>query len=173
MLKRAHFHSLTCSIIASGNSEKTKIPSNSVDYLFIDPPFGANLMYSELNFLWESWLKVFTNNQPEAIENKVQGKTLNDYRRLMTDCFKEAFRILKPGRWMTIEFSNTQDAVWNAIQTAIQEAGFIVANVAALDKQARQLQSGYDHHRRQTRPHHFRLQTQWRPRRTLYPNRRH
>jgi len=36
---------------------------------------------------------------------------------------------------MTIEFSNTQAAVWNAIQTAIQEAGFIVANVAALDKQ--------------------------------------
>ena len=91
-------------------------------------------MYSELNFLWEAWLKVFTNNKTEAIENKVQGKTLNDYRRLMTDCFKEAFRILKPGRWMTIEFSNTQASVWNAIQTAIQEAGFIVANVAALDK---------------------------------------
>jgi len=105
-----------------------------LDYIFIDPPFGSNIMYSELNFLWESWLKVFTNNQPEAIENKVQGKTLNDYRRLMTNCFNEAFRILKPGRWMTIEFSNTQAAVWNAIQTSVQEAGFVIANVSALDK---------------------------------------
>ena len=35
---------------------------------------------------------------------------------------------------MTVEFSNTQAAVWNAIQTALQEAGFVVANVSALDK---------------------------------------
>jgi hypothetical protein len=35
---------------------------------------------------------------------------------------------------MTVEFSNTQAAVWNAIQTALQEAGFVVANVAALEK---------------------------------------
>ena len=54
---------------------------------------------------------------------------------LMTKCFAEAFRVLKPGRWMTVEFSNTQAAVWNAIQTALQEAGFVVANVSALDKE--------------------------------------
>ena len=91
-------------------------------------------MYSELNFLWEAWLKVFTNNRTEAIENKAQGRSLDDYRQLMTACFKEAYRVLKPGRWMTVEFSNTKASVWNAIQTALQEAGFIVANVAALDK---------------------------------------
>jgi len=92
-------------------------------------------MYSELNFLWEAWLKVFTNNKSEAIENKTQGKDLDDYRGLMATCFKEAFRVLKPGRWMTVEFSNTQASVWNSIQTALQEAGFVVANVSALDKQ--------------------------------------
>jgi hypothetical protein len=35
---------------------------------------------------------------------------------------------------MTIVFSNTQAAVWNGIQTALQEAGFVIANVSALDK---------------------------------------
>lgn len=35
---------------------------------------------------------------------------------------------------MTVEFSNTQASVWNTIQTALQEAGFVVANVSALDK---------------------------------------
>jgi DNA modification methylase len=114
--------------------ERSHIASESIDYIFTDPPFGANIMYSELNFLWEAWLKVFTNNRTEAIENKVQGKTLDDYRQLMTACFKEAYRVLKPGRWMTVEFSNTKASVWNAIQTALQEAGFIVANVSALDK---------------------------------------
>ena len=42
--------------------------------------------------------------------------------------------MLKPGRWMTVEFSNTNASVWNSIQTALTEAGFIVANVSALDK---------------------------------------
>lgn len=112
-----------------------QIPENSVDYVFIDPPFGSNLMYSELNSLWEGWLKVFTMDTDEAIENRSQGKVLDDYRRLMSQCFREVFRILKPGRWATIEFSNTQASVWNSIQTAIQEAGLVVANVSALNKQ--------------------------------------
>lgn len=108
---------------------------SSVDYIFLDPPFGDNLAYSELNFLWEGWLKVFTKQMDEAIVSKHQSKELNEYRILMSACFKEAYRLLKPGRWMTVEFSNTKASVWNSIQTALTEAGFIVANVSALDKQ--------------------------------------
>jgi len=119
----------TCSMhsIVSSNCE--------FDYLFLDPPFGSNINYSELNFLWESWLKVWTNNKPEAIENKVQGKGPQEYHRLMADCFREAYCVLKPGHWMTVEFSNTKASVWNSIQTALGEAGFIVANVSMIDKQ--------------------------------------
>ncbi|GGD99909.1 DNA methyltransferase [Paenibacillus nasutitermitis] len=120
--------------ISTGDVSKIEAPDSSLDYIFIDPPFGANLNYSELNFLWESWLKVSTDNKPEAIENSVQQKGLDEYRQLMTNCFKEAYRVLKPGRWMTVEFSNTKASVWNSIQTALTEAGFIVANVSALDK---------------------------------------
>ena len=91
-------------------------------------------MYSELNFLWESWLKVTTNSKQEVIENRTQNKSVDDYRRLMLGCFLEAYRVLKPGRWMTVEFSNTKASVWNAIQTALQEAGFVVGNVSVLEK---------------------------------------
>jgi hypothetical protein len=111
------------------------VNDNSTDYIFTDPPFGDNIMYSELNFLWEAWLKVLTNNKNEVIINKVQHKKLTEYQRLMEKCFKEYYRILRPGRWMTLEFSNTRSTVWNAIQEALQRAGFIVANVSALDKQ--------------------------------------
>ena len=121
-------------LTACQSSSNLFLQTDCLDYIFLDPPFGANIMYSELNFLWESWLKILTNQELEAIENKTQGKGLDDYRHLMTDCFKEAYRTLKPGRWMTVEFSNTQAKVWNAIQTALQEAGFVVANVSALDK---------------------------------------
>jgi len=107
---------------------------NSIDYIFTDPPFGDNLMYSELNFLWEAWLKVFTNNKTEAIINKVQRKGLHEYQELMEKAFSEMYRILKPGRWMTVEFHNSKNAVWNAIQEAILKAGFVIANVRTLDK---------------------------------------
>jgi len=106
----------------------------SMDYIFTDPPFGGNLMYSELNFLWEAWLRVFTNNKPEAVENKVQGKGLLEYQQLMTACFKEYYRVLKPGRWMTVEFHNSKNSVWNAIQESLQAAGFVIADVRTLDK---------------------------------------
>jgi hypothetical protein len=107
---------------------------NSLDYIFIDPPFGANLNYSELNSIWEAWLKVITNNATEAIENRSQNKGIDEYRVLMTQCFRQAYDLLRPGRWMTVEFSNTSASVWNNIQTAISDAGFIVANVSALNK---------------------------------------
>jgi DNA modification methylase len=117
-----------------GSATQLNINDNSIDYVFTDPPFGANIMYSELNFLPESWLKVLTNNKEEAIENKSQNKTLLDYQELMTDCFREYNRVLKPGKWMTVEFSSTGAPVWNGIQTALQRAGFVIANVAGIDK---------------------------------------
>lgn len=125
---------LNGNITSTGSSTQLSIPSNSLDYVFIDPPFGSNITYSELNTLWEKWLKVETNIEKEAIEDSCQKKTLNDYRRLMLSCFKEAYRVLKPGRWITIEFSNTKASVWNSIQSALAEAGFVVSSVSALEK---------------------------------------
>jgi DNA modification methylase len=122
-----------CSLFTQ-SSTILNIASNSIDYIFLDPPFGDNLHYSELNFLWESWLKVFTNISKEAIENKSQSKFIIEYKSLLAQCFKEAFRILKPGKWLTIEFSNTRAAIWNVVQTTLGEAGFVIANVSALDK---------------------------------------
>jgi 16S rRNA G966 N2-methylase RsmD len=119
------------------SSTRQPLPDASVDYIFTDPPFGGNLMYSELNFLWEEWLRVWTNNGPEAIQNRVQGKGLAEYKALLLACFRECYRVLKPGRWMTVEFSSTRPEVWNAIQTALEEAGFRVEHVAALDKKQR------------------------------------
>jgi hypothetical protein len=92
-------------------------------------------MYSELNYIWEAWLQVFTDNQPEAIVNNVQQKGLVEYQTLMQRCFDEFYRVLIPGCWMTVEFHNSQNSVWNAIQEGLQRAGFVIADVRVLDKQ--------------------------------------
>lgn len=116
------------------SSTKIQIRDNSIDYIFTDPPFGSNINYSEMSFIWESWLKLKTNTKEEAIENEVQGKGINEYRNLTYLCFKEMYRILKPGHWMTVEFSNSENSVWNAIQNSLTDSGFIIANVSILDK---------------------------------------
>ncbi|HFL9400948.1 TPA: DNA methylase, partial [Escherichia coli] len=121
------------SVITNQGIQSAKIKPESIDYIFIDPPFGANIMYSELNFIRESWFRVFTNNKPEAIENKTQKKDGDTYRSLMCESFKLAYTSLKPGRWITVEFSNTKASVWNSIQNALSDAGFIVAAVTMLD----------------------------------------
>lgn len=117
-----------------GSANEVPIRSNSVDYIFTDPPFGANIMYSELNILPESWLKVLTNNSTEAIINSGQNKSSSYYLDMMSRCYSEFFRILKPGKWMTVEFSNTSASIWNSIQQALCRAGFVVASVSALNK---------------------------------------
>lgn len=124
----------TVIVQCTSSTNLSTIPSNCVDYVFTDPPFGGNLMYSELNFLWESWLKITTNNVPEAIINSSQNKGLIEYKDLMISTFKEMYRILKPNRWITVEFHNTKPSVWNAIQDSLSKAGFIVAQVTVLDK---------------------------------------
>lgn len=122
----------TISLLSATNLDT--INDNSIDYMFVDPPFGANIMYSELSSIWEGWLKIVTNNSKEAIVNAYQHKSLFEYQRLMNDSLREFYRILKPGKWLTMEFSNTSASVWNSIQNALQGVGFVVANVAALDK---------------------------------------
>ncbi len=120
--------------INTGTAARLPLPDASIDYVFTDPPFGENIYYADLNFLVESWHGVTTDAQPEAIIDRFKSKALPEYQHLMQRCFAEYHRVLKPGRWMTVVFSNSKAAVWNAIQVALQQAGFVVAEVTALDK---------------------------------------
>ncbi|MDM8535424.1 DNA methyltransferase [Desulfobacterales bacterium HSG17] len=123
-----------CIISTQSITDLKNISSNSVDYIFTDPPFGANIMYSEANFLWESWIKVFTSNVTEAIINNSQNKKINEYFDLMLSSFRSYFKILKPNRWITVEFHNSKSNIWNSIQNALVKAGFIIAQTTILDK---------------------------------------
>ena len=117
------------------STDLQNLPDASIDYIFIDPPFGENIMYSGSNYVWEVWLKVITNTSKEAIINEFQNKDINEYHNLLYDSLREMFRILKPNRWITIEFSNSKAEVWNKIRESVVKAGFIIAQINVLDKQ--------------------------------------
>ncbi len=55
-------------IISTGSITQLPMSSNCVWIIsFTDPPFGNNLIYSELNFISESWLGIYTNSKQESI----------------------------------------------------------------------------------------------------------
>ena len=145
--------------VTNGTAAVIAIPDASIDYIFTDPPFGENIYYADLNFLVESWHRVITNTASEAIVDKFKKKGLPEYQYLMQRCFQEYCRVLKPGRWMTVVFHNSRNAVWNAIQEAMQAAGFVVADVHA--RQAARLLSPGNQHGGEARPRYLRVQTQW------------
>jgi hypothetical protein len=122
-------------VIQTGDCASLALPDKSVDYIFTDPPFGENIYYADLNFLVESWHGVHTNATNEAIVDRAKKKGVHEYQELMRRCFNEYYRVLKPGRWMTVVFSNSNNGIWHAIQEAMGVAGFVVADVRTLDKQ--------------------------------------
>ena len=122
------------SVISTMECGRMPIQTESVDYIFTDPPFGENIYYSDLNYLAESWHKVLSRTDLESIVDRVRGKDIPKYGSSMERCFREYRRILKPGRWITVVFHNSKNAIWNAIQEAMLGAGFMVADVRVLDK---------------------------------------
>ena len=111
------------------------VPDNSVDLIFTDPPFGANINYSEMNFLWECWLGSHTDQRCEAIVNRVQNKGVLQYEELMTQSLKECYRVLRAGHWMLLVFMNSSKEIWGALRRAVGAAGFDVKKMDIFDKQ--------------------------------------
>ena len=124
--------------ISTESTATLNAPHESVDYIFTDPPFGSNIIYSDLSIVWEAWLNLFTNTAQESVvhrRKKQAAFTLVEYTHLMAACFETMRKALKPGRWITVEFHNSKNSVWNSIQEALLQAGLVVADVRTLDKQ--------------------------------------
>jgi 16S rRNA G966 N2-methylase RsmD len=131
----------------SSATDLSWLPSSSVDYVFTDPPFGANLFYGDCNVVWESWLGDVTDTSAEIVVNRslppaAGGKTLDDYEKLLAQAFNEIRRVLRPGARASVVFHNADDKVWSALLSATDQAGLVQTDVSLLDKMQRSMK-GY------------------------------
>ncbi len=120
--------------VHQGSSCAVKLADGSVDYVFMDPPFGGNIPYAEINFINEAWLGRYTDRTEEAIVSANQEKTLVDYQELLTAALSEVHRILKPGGKATLVFHSASADVWNALQAAYTDGGLSVECAGVLGK---------------------------------------
>ncbi len=126
---------LTC----QSSSELTDLGDEEFDLVVTDPPFGGLIHYSELSDFFYVWLRlVLKNRHPalfaaaytpkalEAVANKSRNPDDCDefYQRLLTECWREARRILKPGGLLAFTFHHSEDEPWVAVLESLFDAGF-------------------------------------------------
>ncbi|MCJ0972147.1 hypothetical protein MST27_02025 [Pseudomonas sp. PS1] len=133
--------------ITQSASNLAHIASESVDYIFTDPPFGSNIFYADMNLFQECWLGgTFTNVDLEAVVKTGGTKADREeaklgYERMLTEAFREARRILKPNGVLSVVFGNSKGEIWAVAQRAFWESGFTEKpeSICVLDKGQRSI----------------------------------
>jgi len=108
------------------STDLSLVPTDSIDYIFTDPPYGDSVPYFEYCAFWAPWIGASLAYEREIVvsNSDKRGKSIENYRELLTMVFGECYRVLKPGAPMTLTFHNRDISVWKALVDAVLESGF-------------------------------------------------
>lgn len=131
-------------LFASSVEDLSFILDKSVDAVITDPPYYANVQYSELANFFYVWLhKVLKDRYPdefghpiilpsdprqarEIVVNKAIGKGPDFYISMMTLAFQEMYKVLKDDGLLIMTYHHAKPESWEAILTALLESRFHV-----------------------------------------------
>ncbi len=126
-------------VFQASSTDLCHIESSSLDLVITDPPFGGLLHYSELSDLFYVWLRLalkdkypdyfaadYTPKSLEAVANRAREPEDPDgfYQRLLTQCWREAHRVLKPSGILAFTFHHSEDEPWVAVLESLFDAGY-------------------------------------------------
>ncbi len=126
-------------VYQGSSTDLTHVATASLDLVITDPPFGGLLHYSELSDFFYVWLRLvlkskypdifgpeFTPKAMEVVANRAREPEDPDgfYKRLLTQCWREANRILKPGGILAFTFHHSEDEPWVAVLESLFDAGY-------------------------------------------------
>jgi len=129
----------SCDLDCRSSTDLRALADQSFDLMITDPPFGGLLHYSELADYFYVWLRLvlnakypelfsaeYTPKALEAVANRARHPDDADafYQKLLTECWREAKRILKPGGVLAFTFHHSEDEPWVAVLESLFEAGF-------------------------------------------------
>ncbi len=115
------------------------INSDSIDYIFTDPPHGNRIPYLELSLMWNSWLNYDFDLENEIIvsESKVRQKDARDYEQRLKMAFSEMWRVIKVDGYVSIAFNSLDDETWLSLLNTLLAAGFEIKEITPLEYSAR------------------------------------
>ena len=122
-------------LVKVGTATRLSVESESIDYVFTDPPHGNRIPYLELSLMWNSWLgeqKVDWQSEIVVSSAKARNKDDRDYRKRLRIAIGEIWRVLKPGKCMSIAFNSLEDSTWLALLNACTETGFMLTEIQPL-----------------------------------------
>ena len=126
-------------VLQGSSTELSEIESSTVDLVITDPPFGDLIQYSELADFFYVWLRcVLAKQYPTIFGGEYTPKTLEAvsnrfrepenpngfYQRLLTECWREGYRILKPSGILAFTFHHSEDEPWVAVLESLFDAGY-------------------------------------------------
>jgi putative DNA methylase len=125
-------------IFQGSSTDLGHLPSGSIDLVITDPPFGGILQYAELADFFYVWLRLvlkdkysyfepeYTPKAVEVVANSFREKDEPDafYQRLLTQCWRETHRILKPSGILAFTFHHSEDEPWVAVLESLFDAGY-------------------------------------------------
>ncbi len=112
------------------------IPDESVDMVLTDPPYGANVMYSELIDFFHVWnyqssiadqigfTEPVSPKENEIIVNSVAGKDFQYYQDGITAVLSECYKKIKEDGYLVFSFHDKSLDSWLAVLESIYSAGF-------------------------------------------------
>lgn len=106
------------------DSRNLPLEDSCIDYVFTDPEYGDSIQYYELSLMGSAWLNLKNDWKDEIVVNAKQAKTLEIYREMLGEAFRETYRVLRPSKYMTVTFHSREIKYWNALMCVIQTAGF-------------------------------------------------
>lgn len=104
-----------------------EIESESVDFIYTDPPYGAKIPYLDLSLMWNAWLDLSVDlnlKEKECIEKGSLEKSKYDYENLMKKSLKEMYRVLKFNRWLAFVFQHQDTRLFQVIVESAENVGF-------------------------------------------------
>ncbi|MEI7638107.1 MAG: hypothetical protein WCJ37_12435, partial [Syntrophus sp. (in: bacteria)] len=124
---------------AENNTKINNWPKDSVDYIFTDPPYADKVQYGELNFIWEAWINAdgqWRMNETVIKSDKVDPERLytpSQWGTRILDAFHACYKVLKPGRWMSVCYHDSAEGTWRRVQDILLDIGFEIHSVTVLD----------------------------------------
>ncbi|WP_394753199.1 DNA methyltransferase [Crenothrix sp.] len=112
--------------ITQDDVKSLSIKSESVDYVFADPPYGEAVPYFEQSVIWNSWLKLQPDYENEIVisDSKMRNKRNSNYEFDINLAFSEIRRVLKNNKYFSLTYHSLSGYEWRAITNACVKNGF-------------------------------------------------